>query len=306
VINNGPRPVSAAARERILAAIDELGWQPDGVARNLRTGKSHLLGLVVPDIGLPYFAEMTMRLMRLAYDRGYQLLVSASEWDADREAGQLTSLASRRVDGIILMSVNPLQSFAALDTLKIPVVIIDRPEVGVRAGAVATRHLIDHGHRHIGLVTSGFQLVANQRRFQGWQETLAQSGLEQQAELIRAVPASRAGGYQAASELFALEHRPTAVAIESDAQAVGFIRRARELGWLIPEEVAMASMEGTEIAQFAVPSLTSIDQPFAQLSEDIIDAILSAHGGGVHRLTNQELHLVVRESCGCTPGASEV
>ncbi|QUH01830.1 LacI family DNA-binding transcriptional regulator [Saccharopolyspora erythraea] len=299
VLNDGPRPVSAATKERVLAAIAELGYRRDAVARNLRTGKTQSLGLVVPDIGLPYFGAITQQLVERAFEAGHQMLICTTSWLPDRERAQLASLAERRVDGVVLMSVDPLQDFSAVEELGIPTVVIDRPEVAVRGAHRATAHLVAHGHERIGFVGAAERLVASRRRREGWAAALRGSGLPSRPELIRHGPCTRAGGYVAAGELLALAEPPTAVFVESDAQAVGLLRAARDHGFRVPDDLAVASGEGTELAEFAIPSLTTLYQPIATIAREAVAAVLATEGGTLRRLDNQEFDLVCRESCGC-------
>lgn len=302
VLNDGPRPVSAATRERVLAAIAELGYRRDGVARNLRTGKTHSLGLVVPDIGLPYFGAITQQLVEVTSEVGYQMLICTTSWLPDRERAQLAGLAERRVDGVVLMSVDPLQDFAAVEELGIPTVVIDRPEVAVRGAHRATGHLVGHGHERLGFIGGAEWLVASRRRREGWAAALGDHGLPSRPEFIRYGPCTRAGGYAAAGELLTSAEPPTAVFVESDAQAVGVLRAARDHGFRVPEDLAVASGEGTELAEFAIPSLTTLHQPVATIAREAVSAVLATKGGTLRRLDNQEFDLVRRESCGCTDG----
>jgi LacI family transcriptional regulator len=301
VLNNGPRPVSTSARERVLAAIEELGYQRDAVARYLRTGKTQSLGLVLPDLGLPYYTEVTRALSSGSTARGYQLLISNSEWDAGLERRELASLAERRVDGVILMSVDPEQDFTPLSALGIPLAVIDRPEFARRATAAATEHLIGHGHTAIGLIGWGTHLVANRRRHDSWESTLRAAGLTVRPEYAATAPVSRSGGYAAAQELLGLPSPPTAVYVESDAQAAGVLRACKDLGVDVPGDLAVVSSEGTELARYTVPSLTSTEQPTATIAAEALDAVLSAGPGEVVWLRNPEYTLVTRESCGCGP-----
>lgn len=297
VLNGGPRPVSEAARTRIEAAIEELGYRRDAVARYLKTGKTNSLGLVLPDLSLPYFAELTKALDAYAYELGYQLLIATTEFDAAREETQLDSLAQRRVDGIILMSVNPNSDFGALEHLGSPVVVIDRPEFALESARMATLHLVEDGHIKIGYLGSG-PLAVSMRRPEGWSAALADSGLARNEAWIASAPLTRAGGYEAGLRLLRQAKRPTALLIESDAQASGLLRAAKDLGLDIPGDVAVVSSEGTDLAKYSIPSLTSILQPTLEIAKDAVQSLLAANIDLVRRLNNASFELVLRESCG--------
>jgi LacI family transcriptional regulator len=301
VVNNGPRPVAADTRRRVLEAIEELGYRPDSVARSLRTGRSNAIGVVLPDLSLPHFGEMTQVLSELAAERGQQLVIGSTGWDSRIERKELEFLADRRVDGILLMSVDPLSDFDWLVALRASVVIIDRPEAAVQGAATATGHLLEHGRRRIGFVGGQAGFVANERRREGWSAALATRGLDLVDELIVTAHMSQAGGYEAARRLLLRPDPPTGVYVDSDAQAVGFLRAAADLGVSVPDVVAVVSGEGTAMAEYAVPSLTTLEIPRRRIALEALDTLAEGREPGLRRVSNSEFHLVQRQSCGCHP-----
>jgi LacI family transcriptional regulator len=299
VVNGGPRPVAAATRERVLAAIEELGYRPDGVARQLRTGKSNSFGLVVPDLGLPHFGEMTQMLTRLAARQGYQLLVASTEWDLESERTQLSSMADRRVDGVILMSVDPRQDMGWLKTLRVPVVVVDRPTAAVKSSEAAVEHLVWHGHQRIGFVTGSLGVLAIQRRQEGWKAAMRSAGLRLDPNLVVPTEISRQGGYDAAKRLLSQPDPPTGICVDSDAQAVGFLRAAKDVEVAVPGVVGLVSCEGTSTAQFAVPSITTVEVPREEIAAEALAALMGERSDWLRVVSNEGFHLVIRESCGC-------
>lgn len=301
VVNGGPRNVSPDKTQRILAAIEELGYRPDVVARQMRTGKSHLIGLVLPDVRLPYFAGMTQLLSELSLQAGYQLVVASTNWDLSQEQNQIEALADRRVDGIILMSVNPLQDFEKLVPPKLRLVVIDRPEVTVKSAQAVTQHLFEHGHRQIAIVTQRLDVVATRRRLTGWQRAMDAAELDQRPQFQYQASADRAGGYEAGVRLLSSPTRPTGVYVEFDAQAVGLLRAAHERGVRIPQDLAVVTTDGTELATFAIPSITTVEYPAQDIAVQSLRAVIDDDASGVRVVTNQDFALVRRESCGCQP-----
>jgi LacI family transcriptional regulator len=299
VVNNGPRPVATETRRRVLDAIEELGYRPDAVARHLRTGKSGAIGVVLPDLGLPHFGEMTQVLSELAAERGQQMIIGSTGWDSSAERRQLEFLAAHRVVGILLMSVEPLDDFEWLATLGSSVVIIDRPEATIRGAETATGHLVEHGRNRIGFVGGPAKLLANKRRREGWAAALATHGLDIADELMVAADISQAGGYEAAQQLLLSPRPPTGVYIDSDAQAVGFLRAAADLGVSVPEDVAVVSGEGTSLAAYSVPSLTTVEIPRREIACEALDALAEESNTHVRRVSNSDFRLVPRQSCGC-------
>jgi LacI family transcriptional regulator len=254
---------------------------------------------VIPDVGLPYFSEFTKAISAAAYAIDYQLLIANTDWHVEQERRQIAALVERRVDAMVFMSADPLQDFASLAELGIPVVVIDRPEVAVRSAAVATEHFaVAHGHERIAILTNDQLPVVSRRRLQGWADEMARHGLPTDGRSFGAPP-SRAGGYEAAMRMLQQPDRPTAVFVEADGQAIGVIRAAVDLGLGVPGDLAIISSEGTELAEFSVPRLSTITQPIARLATGALDLALAEGAPGLRRLTDQEFHLVLRESCGC-------
>ena len=298
VLNDGPRPVSAASRAKVLEAIARLGYTPDGMARYMKTGKTKSVGLVLPDIALPYFAEFTKAMSAAAYAIDHQLLIANTDWQVVQEHRQIEALVQRRVDAMVLMSVDPLRDLAALAELDMPVVIVDRPGVAVRIGVEATEHLIAHGHRRVAIVMIDRDLVTSRRRMQGWTEAMERHGLPTEGLSFDAAP-TRGGGHAAALEMLSSDTPPTAVFVESDAQAVGVLRAVADLRLEVPGDLAVFSSEGTELAQYSIPRLSTIRQPTAQIARESLELALAAEGPGLRRLTNEEYALELRDSCGC-------
>lgn len=303
VVNNGPRPVAPQTRQRVLDAIGELGYRPDTVARQLRTGRSGVIGVVLPDVSLPHFGELTQILSLRAGDQGQQLIIASTGWDQVAERQQLEFLAGRRVDGVILMSVDPLQDFRWLLELGTRVVVIDRPQAAIQGALAATHHLVEHGHERIGFIGGEARLVSNRRRREGWTSALVGDGLNAVPELMVAAPITREGGYEAARGLLTQTAPPTALYVDSDAQAVGVLRAASDLGLRVPEDLAIVSGEGTDTASFAVPRLTSIEIPRDEIAREALAGLADDEGTGddVHWVSNNDFVLVPRESCGSHP-----
>lgn len=297
VLNDGPRPVSAGARERVLAAIEELGYKPDGVARYLRTGKTKSVGLVIPDIGLPYFSEFTKAISAAAFRIDHQLLIANTDWQTEQERRQIEALVERRVDAMVFMSADPLQDFADLGELGIPVVIIDRPEVAIRSAAAATEHLIEHGHERVGLLINDDRLVVSGRRARGWDEAMRRHGLPTEGLASSTTP-NASGGYDWGMRMLREPGRPTALLIEADAQAIGVLRAAADLGLRVPEDLAIISSEGTGVGAYSIPRLTTIRQPIVKLAEGALELALAEGPAGLRRLTDEEFELTLRDSCG--------
>jgi LacI family transcriptional regulator len=200
------------------------------------------------------------------------------------------------------MSVEPEQDFTSLDQLGTPVAVIDRPEFAVNSARAETQHLIQHGHRRIGYIGGGSLAMVSSRRLSGWSQALEAAGLEHRESWVVAAELTRAGGYAAAGGLFGPatkpEDRPTALLVESDAQACGVLRAVHDLGLDVPGDVAVVTSEGTDLTAYTVPSLTSLIQPVRDIARDAIETVLAEGPERVRRVNNVNFELALRESCG--------
>jgi LacI family transcriptional regulator len=311
VVNNGPRPVAASTRTRVLAAMDELDYRPNAVARALRMRSAQAVGLVVPDVSNTYFGALARELSVQAFTAGYALLLGDADNDIDRERAQVESLVSHQIDGLVIVSLDPA---SVAETGTTPTVFLDqrsRPGqlsviVDDRGGAAtAVSHLIGHGRTRIALLSGPVGAPGVAEREQGWRRELDAAGLPTHDDLIVRSEFSRAGGFEAGQELLTRADRADAVFVTSDVQALGLLAAARRLGIDVPRDLAVVSFDGTEDAVFSDPPLTAIEQPIHRIAEAALAAVLdkeAARDAAASPLTIP-VELVVRDSCGCEPDA---
>jgi LacI family transcriptional regulator len=306
VVNSGPRPVAEATAARVRDAIRVLGYRPNASARALRTGSTQMLGLVVPEIGNPLFAEMAVAVEQCAARHGHAVLLVNSESDPQLERTLIRSLTARQVDGIIISTVQHGNAVVDLSTLGVPVVLLNTfaaqdgvETVGVdaREGArIGVEHLISHGHSRIGLIIGGAETEA---REWGWQDATRAAGLSDGP--IAREPFTRRGGYDGAMRLFGGSDRPTALFASSDMQAVGALRALGELGLRVPEDVAVLSFDGTDEAEYAAPRLTVVRQPVDEMAEEAVTRLVAAEPERAPHHASFLPTLVIGRSCGCAP-----
>lgn len=306
VLNDGPRPVSAAARARVLEAVRHLDYRRDGLARSLRVGRTQTLGLVVPDSSNPFFAELARAVEDAAYDKGFAVLVCNSADDLERERRYITSLAERRIDGLVLVSASEQQDLSALTGLRIPVVALDRsPDASPvstirsdnRSGAsTGTRHLLWHGHSIVGFVGGPGHGVSDARQ-EGWSHALLMRGLTPGPRTR--VPFSYAGGADAARWWQSLHVPPTAVLVSSDVQAMGLMHALSNHGASLPGDLAVIAVDGTRAGQHASPSLTVVAQPIQRLGQMAVEHLIGGASPLMHAALDNEL--IIHRSCGCSP-----
>ena len=307
----GHADIGVETRQRVRERAAELGYRIDMVARSMITGRSFLVGLVVPDLMQSFFAEVASSLSAGLETSGYHVLISNTNEDAGREIDQIDILVSRKVDGLVIGSAQ--HDPALLAALKVPFVMIDRIVPGLEAdyvgsddqaiGALATRHLIDKGCRSIIHLagpdsstskgrSSGFIMAMNGRNLGAWDGEIFPAGHDD------------AAGYETMRSLIESGARPDGVFCFNDPVAIGAMRAACETGLAIPDDVAIIGVANTRYAdQLGVP-LSSIDQGTAAIgrraAELLLDAMAAPEG---HEATATYLpaRLIARASTDRSP-----
>ncbi|QTX05177.1 LacI family DNA-binding transcriptional regulator [Agromyces archimandritae] len=311
VVNDGPRPVAAETRRRVLDAIRALGYRPNASARALKRGSTRLLGLVVSEIVNPFHSECIDALDLAASRHGYSLLLASTRNDDERDGLLRSTLIERGVEGMIFLSVFPDERRGAGEPepdAHVPRLILDRaaPVQGFAtvgadtAGGAerATEHLIAHGHRRIAFIEGPLRPIIGDDRRVGWERALRAAGLLEGPRVV--AEWSRQGGARAARTLLASDDPPTAIFAGSDLMAIGALQALHEAGRRVPEDVAVVAFDGTAESEFSVPPLTAVRQPFAAMADATVEAF--ATPGAVPGHTTFDMQLVVRRSCGCRGG----
>lgn len=305
VVNGGPRPVAATTRERVLAAISELGYRPNAAARALRLGSSELLGLILPDTRNPFLMELAHAVEEEANGRGYSLILANSGLSEERELQQVRQLVSRQVDGVIAIPMRgdtPVQELvdAGISRTLLAYSGTGSPAVGtdlVAGAEIAVRHLIEHGYEDIALVIGHSSAGHVDGRERGWRTALEAAALTP-GKVLRA-DFTREGGYQAGLEL-AAGPLPRAVFVSSDMQGVGLLLALHESGVQVPSQVAVVSFDGSPEAAYTWPALTTVRQPIEDLAKAAVDSALAMIERREPEASQQFApELVVRQSCGC-------
>lgn len=311
VVNDGPRPVAEATRARVQAAIEKLGYQPNAAARALITGRSDLLGLIVPDLRNPYFAALAQAMEVAARAEALNLVLA--QGTTGSMARLVESLVGHRVAGIATATAPEPEAVAIVARYRVPLVRLSLPLVGETVAVIcpdyyggalaAVRHLVEvHGHRRIALVVGSdhpeqapppVRLMDGRER--GWRDYLGQAGLPT-SDVLR-VPWSVAGGAEAARRLVADHREVTAVFVAADQQATGLLAGLGRAGIAVPGRLAVASFDGSPEAEFTNPPLTTVQVPLQQLATDAVASLLAPAWAS----RTYPTVLLVRQSCGCLP-----
>jgi LacI family transcriptional regulator len=319
----GKRPVAEETRVRILHAIEELGYQPNLLARSLVNRASNTLGVVTS--GLEFYgpSRTLVGIEHQANELGYSLLLDLLHHPEDEDVDVvLDDLAARRVDGIIwaVHEVGANRAWLAPARLAAlpPIVFLTmetRPDTAIistdnrRGALLATQHLLDIGRRRIAIITGPLRWWEARERLAGWQWCLHEAGIEPSHALIYEGDWTSISGEQGLRHLLATQPEIDAVFASNDQMALGVLRTAHLQGRCVPEQLAVAGFDNMPEAAFFWPSLTSVRQHLADLGrmavEELHRAIEARAEGGkvtpVVRLVAPEL--IVRESSASSAAA---
>jgi LacI family transcriptional regulator, galactose operon repressor len=281
VLRNHP-DVGDETRERVLARVKELDYRPNLAARSLVTGRTYLVGLVVPDLLHPFFAEIAKSLSETLRGSGYYLIVSSSEEDPDIEEQEINQLLARRLDTLIIASCrSTVDLFFRIERQKTPYVLIDRILPGLTAnfigvddqavGRLATKHLVDIGCKRIAHIR-GPETSTGVRRLEGYKQALVQAGLKVIDDYIIAERKgdveTKQRGAEAMHQLLSLKSRPDAVFCFNDPLAMGVMNYALDQGIRIPEDIAVVGCGNLHYDDSLRVPLSSINQHSRQIGEE--------------------------------------
>lgn len=318
---NGYVHVAADTRARVQAVLDETNYRPNLSARQLRTGRTGVIALALPELDNPYFAELTRFVVQAAEDRGWTVLVDQTDGLRSREQAVSTGFRHHLIDGLILSPValdeHDLAGRSPEDT---PLVLLgEKLSAGpadhvaidnVAAARTATAHLASQGRRRVAAIgdqpnSSQESGVAHLRR-RGWEEALEAAGLPVIPELVVQVPSyRRSAGSAAMAMLLERDPPPDAVFCFNDTLALGALRALADRGRRVPEDVAVIGLDDVDDARFAVPSLSTVapDKEFIASTAVSMLAERLAEGGQdiAPRDVRAPFELVVRESTAGDP-----
>jgi LacI family transcriptional regulator len=300
--------VSESTAARVREAIQLLGYRPNSTARALALGTTKTLGMVVPDSTNPFYAEFTVAVQRAAAQLGYALLTISSGFDPAVELRGMLELCDRQIDGLLLARGTGTSGVGELARrgVRTPIVLIDSataypgyttigPAAADGIDAVVDHLLRVHDHLSVSLIIGDTVDADTDGRESGWLRAHARNRRVPGA--VEPAPFTRTGGYDAGLRLLRNPGRPTAVVTGSDLQAVGLLRAIRQLGLRVPDDVAVASFDGTEEASFSWPALTTSRQPIDAMARAAVTALLAPESPIKHQVFATDL--VVGDSCGC-------
>lgn len=305
--------VSSETRRRVLAAIEELGYVPDGVARGMRTGRSMLIGSVIPDITNPFYPAFQRGMQDVADSAGYSLVTFNSDGNRDRELASIRAALQCKVDGLLVsLFETTTHDLAFLLARDIPVVaygeMIDTPtplpfdliEIDIpRAIEDVVGYLHERGHTAIALVDGPILPARSNPRLAAYKMALEARGLSVDERLILRTDFSEQGGHAAMDRLFRLRPRPTAVIAGNDLIAMGLLAGAEERGVRVPADLAIVGYDDIPAARLLRPALTTVALHPERIGARAAELLLERLAGNAGRERRSEVlphELVIRDS----------
>jgi LacI family transcriptional regulator len=302
--------VSDELRERVLSAMNELGYQPNALARSLRRKETYTLGVIIPNSADPFFAEVTRGIEDTCFEQGYNIILCNSDGELDKELFYTNVLTKKRVDGILFLaaggkSTTHIRTVQARGT---PLVVVDRytPDLAVdtvlidnaRGGWLATHHLIELGHQRIGCISGPSDITLSAERVTGYRRALQEAALPIDETVIFKGNFQYESGFEAVQRLLTRPDPPTAIFACNDLMAIGAVNAAVKCGWRVPAHLSIIGFDDIRMASYLNPLLTTIAQPKYEMGTIATTMLLE-------RLHNPEMpprqklldtQLVVRES----------
>ena len=313
---NGTRKVSEETRGGVLAAVEELGYRPNLLAKGLKTRRTFTIGLLISDIQNAFFTSLVRGVEDEALSRGYHLFLCNTDEDPGREDEYITELAKKRVDGLMVApSARREDHVRRLRAEGVPFVFVDREVEGVDAHVVSVDngmgmrliagHLVGLGHRRVGMISGPLDKASGFERYTGLRAALADLGAPLDDNLVRFGDFRTMGGWEGARELLRLPSPPTALVIANNQMTLGALLAAKEEGLRVPADVSVVGFDDPEWAPLTDPPLTTLAQPTYEMGVRAAKLLLDRIEGGdgtAPRRVLLEPWLEVRESTAALGG----
>jgi LacI family transcriptional regulator len=306
---NHPERVRAETRDRVEQAIRDLGFVRNGSAATLRAGQNRAIGLVVLDVGNPFFVEVARGVEDVVSDRDHAVILCNSGESPDKEARNLRVLAEQRVRGVLITPAGEdLASVEALRARDVAVVLVDHSSPGdlcsvsvddVAGGDLAVTHLLSRGAERLAYVTGPMAIRQCSERRKGARRALRTAGLPARALEETVVPEMNASGGRLAAEKLLATELPDAIFCANDMLALGVLRALSQAGVKVPDDVALIGYDDIEFSSAGTVPLSSIRQPTYQLGKIATELLLDEcddPDGHAHQQIMFQPELVVRES----------
>lgn len=266
---NGKPEISPATKARILEVAAQLGYRPNRLARGLRSNKTGIIGVIVADIGNPYFSMVVKGIVKTARAYDYNIVLLSTDEDYNREKEAIQVLLSERVDGVLIAPTQKgTETIEELVESEVPFVLMSRyfAELDtdyvimddLKGGFLATEYLVNQGHNRIAMINGPVHISSARERFEGYKKALSQHGLEVDSSLVVSGALTMEDGYRAARRLLR-RSSPSAIFAFSDFVAFGVLRAIREQELRVPGDIAVVGFDDILFASCLETPLTTVD-----------------------------------------------
>lgn len=296
--------------EKVLKAIEQLNYQPNVLARQLRKLETKTILVIVPDITNTFFSKILKGIDSIAINHGYQVLLGNTGNSGERETGYFDLLQQKQADGLILLTAQVDEQFVNdiaedypvvlaceyMEGSHIPTVSIDN----ISSARKATQHLINLGHKRIGFISGPLNVVVSRDRLKGYQQALAQNCLSEDSLLIQEGDFSFESGFNLMLKYMAFNQPPTAIFAANDEMAIGAIKAVKSKGYNVPDDFAIVGFDDIQFASIFEPALTTIAQPQFEIGKKAMELLIKLMNKEDIKKTQIMLddELMIRDSCG--------
>ncbi len=310
VVNGDPSlKIRPETRERIVAAIRTIGYRPNAAARSLRTSQSRTIGLVIPDYGNPVYAEIISGAETAARGAGHVLLTGSIGRDSSAIQEFMELIGHGRVDRLIIAGVHLSRpAISELEKLGTPWLLVNSQQAGVpwtlslddrRAASVAVQHLLELGHRRIAYLHGPARSDTARRRYDGYKQALEKRGVAIDPALVARGDYTAPGGRLAMQELLEAGTDFTAILAANVASAFGAVHEASRRNIRVPADISIIAVHNLDLADYLLPSLTTVRMPLFELGRQAVDLVLTRDGESrVSEVIREPLELMSRGSTG--------
>ena len=272
VVNGNPN-VKPATRKKVNEVIERLGYRPNAVARGLASKKTTTVGVIIPDISSMFYAELARGIEDIATMYKYNIILSNSDANEDKEMHLIETMLGKQVDGLIFMSSNITEEhIREFKKSPVPIVLAGTIEDSAQIPSVnidyeqavkdAVASLADRGHKHIAMVSGSLQnAIIKTKMVPGYRKALEAANIPYNEEYLVETDMTYDDGIEALNQLMDLDNKPTAIFVNSDEAALGIIHAAQDRGISIPEELEVISSDNTRLSLMVRPRLTTVVQP---------------------------------------------
>lgn len=276
--------IGEKTRQRVLDISKELNYQPSVVASALTGKRTYTLGLLVPDLANPFFAEIARHAEDRANKLGYNVVICNTDNNETKEMKYVQLLRQKSVDGIIIATgVTNDDIMNELEKHRVPISLIARDRSRFSTSSVlvddyaggyrATQHLIGLGHQRIAIIAENLKIASNEERIRGYRKALEDAGIDNEDDLVHESDFTVEGGRQAANRMLKHHHPPSAIFACNDLLAIGVLQAAKEKNVAVPEQLSVVGFDNTILAQITTPALTTMAQPIQAMGYRVVDLI---------------------------------